>query len=475
MRSRCSRGTVKRLFHFGSAASRCGLVAGFYVRGIGLEYRAGWESTFLGASQVRALRALVVRPGLAADGHRVARRRCCRIEALHWRDGAGGGPAAPWIHLMAATAILYVIVPRLLLALASTLRLARAQRALEPPESLLPYARRVLAATDAALPVAAPCDSPATRTHRTPRRCAASERVLHAVFGPDARIEFAPAIAYGDEAAFAAAPASARGSDVEVLLFSLAATPEVGKSRCDPATARDDSSRSRAGSRLLVLVDETPYLPRMRRRCVARGSHRRTPRGLARLRALPRARAVHAGFRRDPGGRSTVPAGDRRPGASLLRQRRRMTRRATTVSLALLSHTNVGKTTLARTLLRQDIGAVIDRAHVTERRRIARADADARRAIELVLWDTPGFGDSVRLLRRLEQSGNPLGWFLCAGVGPLCRPCRSGAASRRCAPRAIRPTSCCTSSTPPRIRRLPATSSRSCASSNGSASPDSCC
>ncbi len=29
-----------------------------------------------------------------------------------------------------------------------------------------------------------------------------------------------------------------------------------------------------------------------------------------------------------------------------------------------------------------------------------------------MLWDTPGFGDSARLLRRLEQSGNPLGWFL---------------------------------------------------------------
>ncbi|HET7203676.1 MAG TPA: DUF3482 domain-containing protein, partial [Steroidobacteraceae bacterium] len=30
----------------------------------------------------------------------------------------------------------------------------------------------------------------------------------------------------------------------------------------------------------------------------------------------------------------------------------------------------------------------------------------------LVLWDTPGFGDSVRLARRLEQSGRPIGWFL---------------------------------------------------------------
>jgi hypothetical protein len=81
------------------------------------------------------------------------------------------------------------------------------------------------------------------------------------------------------------------------------------------------------------------------------------------------------------------------------------------IGLALLSHTNVGKTTLARTLLRKDIGAVMDRAHVTETAEahvLLRSDAGD----ELVLWDTPGFGDSVRLLRRLEQSGQPLGWFL---------------------------------------------------------------
>ena len=81
------------------------------------------------------------------------------------------------------------------------------------------------------------------------------------------------------------------------------------------------------------------------------------------------------------------------------------------ISLALLSHTNVGKTTLARTLLRRDIGAVMDRAHVTEvadsHVLMGTTDGD-----ELVLWDTPGFGDSVRLLRRLELSGNPVGWFL---------------------------------------------------------------
>ena len=82
----------------------------------------------------------------------------------------------------------------------------------------------------------------------------------------------------------------------------------------------------------------------------------------------------------------------------------------TTVTLSLISHTNVGKTTLARTLLRREIGEVRDQPHVTT---IAEAHvlietADAR----LLLWDTPGFGDTVRLMTRLRHEGDPLGWFL---------------------------------------------------------------
>ena len=83
----------------------------------------------------------------------------------------------------------------------------------------------------------------------------------------------------------------------------------------------------------------------------------------------------------------------------------------TTVALSLVSHTNVGKTTLARTLLGRDIGEVRDEAHVTQAAEqhtlIATPQGD-----RLELWDTPGFGDSVRLLRRMRQAGNPLGWFL---------------------------------------------------------------
>ncbi|MDO4723488.1 MAG: GTPase domain-containing protein [Comamonadaceae bacterium] len=84
---------------------------------------------------------------------------------------------------------------------------------------------------------------------------------------------------------------------------------------------------------------------------------------------------------------------------------------AAQVQLCLISHTNIGKTTLLRTLLGQDVGDIRDAAHVTD-------SADAHVLVRtpegdtLTLWDTPGFGDSVRLHQRLQQQSNPIGWFL---------------------------------------------------------------
>lgn len=81
------------------------------------------------------------------------------------------------------------------------------------------------------------------------------------------------------------------------------------------------------------------------------------------------------------------------------------------IHVSLVSHTNIGKTTLARTLLSRDIGEVADRAHVTETTDdyvLARTPEGC----ELILWDTPGFGNSVALAKRLEGRANPVGWFL---------------------------------------------------------------
>jgi len=82
-----------------------------------------------------------------------------------------------------------------------------------------------------------------------------------------------------------------------------------------------------------------------------------------------------------------------------------------TVALALVAHTNVGKTTLARTLLAQDVGEVRDAPHVTEIAAVHTLLA-TEAGDRLMLWDTPGFGDSARLVARLRQAGHPIGWLL---------------------------------------------------------------
>jgi 50S ribosome-binding GTPase/Domain of unknown function (DUF3482) len=81
-----------------------------------------------------------------------------------------------------------------------------------------------------------------------------------------------------------------------------------------------------------------------------------------------------------------------------------------TVTLSLISHTNVGKTTLARTLLRRDVGESRDAPHVTlfnEEHNLLTVDGHILR-----LWDTPGFGDTSRLLKRLLKESSPLTWLV---------------------------------------------------------------
>jgi GTPase Era involved in 16S rRNA processing len=85
-----------------------------------------------------------------------------------------------------------------------------------------------------------------------------------------------------------------------------------------------------------------------------------------------------------------------------------------TIALSLVAHTNVGKTTLARTLLGRDIGEVRDAEHVTHTAEKHVLVASEHQGVleRLELWDTPGFGDSELLVKRMSQAGNPIGWFM---------------------------------------------------------------
>jgi len=166
-----------------------------------------------------------------------------------------------WIHLIATTALLFVVLPRLLLATWSSLKLARVSRTLAPPESLLPYVRTVLGASDAApAPVAVRVTpyayQPATASLEGLRT------LLRTAYGPGTRMDLAEPVTYGNEAAVRELAAGGV-HNVDAVLFTLAATPEAENHGAMMAGTRDALARVRSAARLLVLVDESPFLAHM--------------------------------------------------------------------------------------------------------------------------------------------------------------------------------------------------------------------
>jgi hypothetical protein len=252
-----------RMLHLAAVALGLGLIGGLYLRGLVLEYRATWASTFLAAPQVHALVSIVYGPASLATG--VPIPGVADLEAI----GSGGENAARWIHLMAGTVALFVILPRALLAAAASAGIARRSRELAPPASLQPYFRSTFAHSDglgrAKVRVVPYAYEPSP---------AAAQRLrerLPALLGGELVIESEASTPYGEEDALLAQLEVGGGADVLVLLFSLAATPEDENHGVLMTGARELVARggSRSGSlsgsnaELVVLVDEAPYAARL--------------------------------------------------------------------------------------------------------------------------------------------------------------------------------------------------------------------
>ena len=100
------------LMHVAAAALACGLVAGLYLRGLVLDYRIGWQSTFAGPEAVQSALRLLLAPASALTGIALP-----DVGPLRLAPGeAARASAAPWIHLFAATLLLWVVLPRLAMA-----------------------------------------------------------------------------------------------------------------------------------------------------------------------------------------------------------------------------------------------------------------------------------------------------------------------------------------------------------------------
>ena len=109
------------VLHGAAATLALGLVAGLYLRGLVLDYRAGWQSTFATADQVQTALRWLLAPASAVTGIAVP-----DVAPLRVGPGADAtATAAPWIHLLAASLLLAVVLPRSLLAWRAGVRAAR--------------------------------------------------------------------------------------------------------------------------------------------------------------------------------------------------------------------------------------------------------------------------------------------------------------------------------------------------------------
>jgi hypothetical protein len=212
---------LEALLHVGAAALAIGLVASLYVRGLVRDYRVDWESTFLSPAIAHGIVTTLLAPashlsGLALPD--VASFAALRASADQPQVGA---PAADWIHLLALTLGLIVVLPRAVLAAACAAaarwrashcrlpldepyfgRIARLQRGAAARVDVFPYAR-----------------TPSARTALALRALATD------ALGARLAFDVAPTTAYGgeDAAAWTVAPATTHA----VALFDLSATPEA--------------------------------------------------------------------------------------------------------------------------------------------------------------------------------------------------------------------------------------------------------
>jgi hypothetical protein len=253
----------RRLLHVCAALVALGLIAGLYVRGLVLRYDAGWDSTFLSAGGVRALLHAVYGPASAISGIPLP-ESLQAMEALRWNGGRGGVPAAGWIHLMALTALLYIVLPRVIAAAAASSRLYALAQHPTQPAALVRYARAIVGGMGGLEKLSARVTTYAYEP--TPQTLAGLSALLSDALGGEVELELTAKVPYGGEDAFAAQLRDARmaAAECHVLLMSLSATPEPENHGQVLAALRGALGGKHPRGALLVLIDQGPYAVRMR-------------------------------------------------------------------------------------------------------------------------------------------------------------------------------------------------------------------
>jgi hypothetical protein len=136
---------IARVLHLSAAAWALGVILSLLVRGLVVEYRVGWESTFLGPQQVYEILRVVRVPALLVfpfDTFSVN-----DVAQMRFSDGGGAQFGAPWVWMYVALLITVVILPRLLLATWAAWKETLASRAI-PLDLKAPYFERIAGMLD---------------------------------------------------------------------------------------------------------------------------------------------------------------------------------------------------------------------------------------------------------------------------------------------------------------------------------------
>jgi hypothetical protein len=110
------------LLHGAACSFALGLLGGLYWRGLALDYRAGWQSTFIEPGMVHALLSVLLAPALAVTDLNLPDESSLAAMRMSPQSPQAQAPAATWIHLYAATLMLFVVLPRATLMALAMLR-----------------------------------------------------------------------------------------------------------------------------------------------------------------------------------------------------------------------------------------------------------------------------------------------------------------------------------------------------------------
>jgi hypothetical protein len=217
-----SHARLARTMHLAAALFAVGALLSLLARGFLTQYVAGWESTFLDASQVHAILSVLFAP--AEWVFRLPGFSVTDIEALRFTQAPSPAGGKQWVLLYAATMLLLVVLPRLVLAGVAHWR-ARRLAANFPLDLEQPYFRQLRGKMGGPPGVLRVLPYSFTLDEARDKGLA---NVAAMLLGEQARVMLRPSSAYGDEPRDALGESALDDPNVSLtaVLFNLAATPE---------------------------------------------------------------------------------------------------------------------------------------------------------------------------------------------------------------------------------------------------------